>query len=140
MANHNVKDHIFNILQKNVFSSLNKTQKDFNVSVLWHILSIKSRFSFLQLGRFSPSCEHTHRIHFEQDLVKYDWLSTKSEKGIPFSKANYKTFYNNALILDQFICRFGINPNSAKKKKWSMNYWNWADLPLKINNVLCYVK
>jgi hypothetical protein len=31
--------------------------------------------------------------------------------------ANYKTFYNNALMLDQFICRFAINPNSTKNRK-----------------------
>jgi len=31
--------------------------------------------------------------------------------------ANYKTFFNNALMLDQFICRFAINPNSAKNQK-----------------------
>jgi len=51
------------------------------------------------------------------NLAKYDWLSTKSGERKPFSMANYKTFYNNALMLDQFICRFAINPNSTKNKK-----------------------
>jgi hypothetical protein len=31
---------------------LNKSRKDFIISVLWHILSIKDRINFLQLGRF----------------------------------------------------------------------------------------
>jgi hypothetical protein len=51
------------------------------------------------------------------NLAKYDWLSSKSGERTPFSMANYKTFYNNALMLDQFICRFAINPNSTKNKK-----------------------
>ena len=65
-ANHKVKYVIISILQNNIFSNLNKARKDFIVSVLWHILSIKDRINFLQLGRFSPYCEQTHRIHFEQ--------------------------------------------------------------------------
>jgi hypothetical protein len=35
----------------------------------------------------------------------------------PLSMANYKTLYNNALMLDLFIIRFSINPNSTKNKK-----------------------
>jgi len=58
------------------------------------------------------------------NLAKFDWLSTKTSEQTPFSMANYKTFYNNALMLDQFICRFAINPNSTKNKKRSKNYWN----------------
>lgn len=30
---------------------------------------------------------------------------------------DYKTLYNNALRLERFICRFVINPNSAKNQK-----------------------
>ena len=51
------------------------------------------------------------------NLAKYDWLSSKSGERTPFSMANYKTFYNNALMLDLFICRFGVNPNSTKNRK-----------------------
>ena len=67
-ANHKVKYLIISILHTDIFSSLNKARKDFIVSVLWHILSIKDRINFLQLGRFSPYCEQTHRIHFEQEF------------------------------------------------------------------------
>jgi hypothetical protein len=31
--------------------------------------------------------------------------------------ANYKTFFLNSLMLDQFIRKFAINPNSAKNQK-----------------------
>jgi hypothetical protein len=51
------------------------------------------------------------------NLAKYDWLSSESGERTPFSMANYKTFYNNALILDRFICRFAINPHSTKNRK-----------------------
>ena len=51
------------------------------------------------------------------NLAKYDWLSSKSGEQTPFSMANYKTFYNNTLMLDRFICRFAINPNSIKNRK-----------------------
>lgn len=71
-VNQNVKCLIISILQNNVFSSLNKTRKDFILSVLWHFLSIKGRINFMQLGRYSQYCEQTHRIHFEKD---FDFLS-----------------------------------------------------------------
>jgi hypothetical protein len=61
-------------------------------------------------------------FHFNASLTavnfaNYGWLSTKKGQQTPFSMANYKTFYNNALMLDQFICRFAINPNSTKNRK-----------------------
>jgi hypothetical protein len=40
--------------------------------MLWHTLSIKGKINFMQLGRFSPYCEQTHRIQFEQ---KFDFLA-----------------------------------------------------------------
>jgi len=49
-----VKILIYNTLENKVFKMLNKSRKDFIISVLWHILSIKGRINFLQLGRFSP--------------------------------------------------------------------------------------
>jgi len=49
-ANHNVKYHIINILQNDIFYILNKARKDFIISVLCHILSIKGRINFMQLG------------------------------------------------------------------------------------------
>lgn len=31
--------------------------------------------------------------------------------------ANYKTFFNNVLMLERFICRFAIDSNSVKDQK-----------------------
>ena len=51
------------------------------------------------------------------NLAKFDWLSDRSGERLPFSMANYKRFFNNALMLDLFIRRFAIDPNSRKNRK-----------------------
>jgi len=63
-----IKYLIISTLENDVFNKLNKSRKDFIVSVLWHILSIKGRINFLQLGRFSPLCEQTFRNQFEKEF------------------------------------------------------------------------
>jgi len=67
-ANQDIKYLIISTLQNKIFIGLNKARKDFIISVLWHFLSIKGRINFLQLGRFSPYCEQTHRIQFEKEF------------------------------------------------------------------------
>ena len=57
-ANHDVKYFIINTLQNNIFSSLNRTRKDFIISVLWHFLSIIGRINFSQLGRQKNGISH----------------------------------------------------------------------------------
>lgn len=68
-----VKILIISILEDGVFKMLNKSRKDFIISVLWHILSIKGRINFLQLGRFSPLCEQTYRNQFEKEFDFYSF-------------------------------------------------------------------
>ncbi len=51
------------------------------------------------------------------NLAKHDWLSNKTDAPKPFSMANYKTQYNNTLMIERFMCMFAINPNSAKNQK-----------------------
>ena len=51
------------------------------------------------------------------NLAKQDWLSNKNGTRKPFSMADYKTMYNNTLMLERFMCRFAINPNTAKNQK-----------------------
>jgi hypothetical protein len=67
-----VKCHIHCILDNVIFDKLNKTRKDFVINVLWHILSIKGKINFLQLGRFGTFGEQTYRNHFKK---KFDFLS-----------------------------------------------------------------
>jgi hypothetical protein len=51
------------------------------------------------------------------NLAKHDWLSNKNDAPKPFSMANYKTQYNNTLMIERFIRMFAINPNTAKNQK-----------------------
>jgi hypothetical protein len=67
-----IKYQIFSILDSIIFIKLNKPRKDFIINVLWHILSIKGKINFLQLGRFSPYSEQTYRNQFEK---KFDFFS-----------------------------------------------------------------
>ena len=67
-VNNSVTNMIISLLENKVFEKLNKSRKDFIVSVLWHILSIKGRINFLQPGRFSPLCEQTYRNQFEKQF------------------------------------------------------------------------
>jgi hypothetical protein len=75
-VNQDVKQLIIRVLQIKAFSSLNKARKDFMISVLWHILSIKGRINFMQLGRYSSYCEQTFRNQFE---TKFDFFSFNKE-------------------------------------------------------------
>ncbi len=51
------------------------------------------------------------------NLAKHDWLSNNKGQRESFSMADYKTLYNNTLLLERFMCRFTINPNTAKNQK-----------------------
>lgn len=51
------------------------------------------------------------------NVAKADWLETNKSHSQPFSMSNYKTLYNNMLILDRFMCKFAINPNTLKNQK-----------------------
>jgi hypothetical protein len=51
------------------------------------------------------------------NLAKHDWWLNKTGNQRPFSMADYKTLYNNTLMLERFMCRFAINPNTAKNQK-----------------------
>jgi len=51
------------------------------------------------------------------NLAKHDWLINKKEDTKPFSMCNYKTLYNNTLMLERFMCVFAINPNTPKNQK-----------------------
>lgn len=51
------------------------------------------------------------------NLAKKDWIEGKDSKHKPFSMADYKTLYNNTLMIELFIRKFAINPNTAKNQK-----------------------
>lgn len=45
------------------------------------------------------------------------WLSIPKEQRKTFSMADIKTMNHNALLLNRFFCKFGINPNLMKNQK-----------------------
>src|SRR5665648_427922 len=99
-ANKSVKYLILSVLEIEVFEKLNKSRKDFIVSVLWHILSIKGRINFLQLGRFSTLCEQTYSL-----FTKSTESSKLQEINPTFDAQNMPKNANNK-ILSGFIQLF----------------------------------
>ena len=109
-VNKSVKYPIFSVLETKVFEKLNKSQKDFIVSVLWHILSIKGRINFLQLGRFSTLCEQTFSNQFAK---KFDFLS-------------FNTQLINQTISDERVTAFDPSfiPKAGKSTYGRGRYWS----------------
>jgi hypothetical protein len=62
-----------------------------------------------------------------RNLATQDWLSTKG-KGQPFSMSDYKTLYNNTLMLERFMCMFAINPNTPKNQKIFKELLNYGKI------------
>ena len=109
-VNNSVNQLIFSVLKNDVFEKLNKSRKDFIVSVLWHILSIKGRINFLQLGRFSPLCEQTYRNQFEK---KFDFFS-------------FNRLLINQTISDERVIAFDpcFIPKAGKSTYGRGRYWS----------------
>lgn len=51
------------------------------------------------------------------NLAKAEWFSNEKNHKKPFSMADYKTHFNNELLVNRFISKFGINPNKPKNIK-----------------------
>lgn len=51
------------------------------------------------------------------NLAKAEWFSNENNHKKPFSMADYKTHFNNELLVNLFISKFGINPNKPKNIK-----------------------
>ena len=62
------------------------------------------------------------------NLAKNDWLSTRENKNKPFSMSDYKTQYNNTLMLERFMCMFAINPNTPKNQKFFKELLNYGKI------------
>ena len=77
---------------------------------------------FTGLNTCQARSENKLDFHFNAaltavNLAKQDWMSNKNDTHKPFSMANYKTLYNNTLMLERFMCGFAINPNTTKNQK-----------------------
>ena len=109
-ANKSVNHLVYSMLETKVFKKLNKSRKVFIVSVLWHILSIKGRINFLQLGRFSTLCEQTYRNQFAK---KFDFIS-------------FNTQLINQTISDERVIAFDpcYIPKAGKSTYGRGRYWS----------------
>jgi len=77
---------------------------------------------FTSLNTCQARSKNQLEFHFNAaltavNLAKYDWIKTKGEKDKAFSMSDYKTLYNNSLMIEQFISRFAINPHTVKNQK-----------------------
>ena len=122
-VNNSIKYLINSILEKEVFNMLNKPRKAFIVIVLWHILSIKGKINFLQLGRFGPLTEQTYRNQFEKT---FDFLG--------FNKDLIKQVVSNEAVvaLDPSYI-----PKSGKSTFGLGRFWSGVAGSVKIGLDIC---
>ena len=77
---------------------------------------------FSGLNDCEARSENKLKFHFNASLTTINlakishWLSKPKEKRGPFSMADVKTMYYNDLLIDRFIRKFGINPNTKINK------------------------
>jgi hypothetical protein len=62
------------------------------------------------------------------NLAKVDWLKSNTNENSQFSMSDYKTMYNNDLLLNQFISKFGINPNTKKNMNIISQLREWGKI------------
>lgn len=135
-ANQNVKQLIINILKTEVFSSLNKTRKDFIFSVLWHILSIKGRINFLQLGRYSSYGEQTFRNQFEKE---FDFLSFNGHLIKQCVPGERIVVFDPSYIPKAGKSTYGMGrywSGVAKSSKWGLEICGFAVVDIVNNTAL----
>ena len=108
------------------------------------ILSLMFPDWILYRGAYQYTGLITSRLHGENkldfhfnasltavNLVKQDWMKSKSDQEKSFWIPNYKALYNNTLILDLFIRRYAINSNPAKNHKIVLELLNYEKFPIK---------
>ncbi len=88
---------------------------------------------FSGLNHCEARSKNKLKFHFNASLTTINlakmthWLSVpKTERGA-FSMADVKTMYHNDLLINRFISKFGINPNTPKNK-------------LKLQQLYCFGK
>ena len=86
---------------------------------------------FSGLNDCEARSENKLKFHFNTSLTTINlakiahWLSEPKEKRTAFSMTDVKTMYHNDLLIDRFIRKFGINPNTKINK-------------LKIQQLYCF--
>jgi len=131
-----IKYHIFSILNDNVFEKLNKSRKDFIVNVLWHILSIKGKINFLQLGRYSKYSEQTYRNQFEK---KFNFFSFNKLLIDQVASGERIVALDPSYIPKAGKCTYGRGKywsGVAKAAKWGLDICGFAVVDIVNNTAL----
>jgi len=119
-----IKCLIINKLDNSIFNKLNKSRKDFIVNVLWHILSIKGKINFLQLGRYSKYSEQTYRNQFEKKFDFFSFNKLLIDQVAPTERI---------VALDpSYIPKSGV----AKAAKWGLDICGFAVVDIIGNTAL----
>lgn len=77
---------------------------------------------FSGLNDCEARSENKLKFHFNASLTTINlakithWLSVPKTERAAFSMADVKTMYHNDLLINRFIVKFGINPNTPKNK------------------------
>ena len=115
------------IAHRKIYCSTNMKQE--TLEILTHYQArFQMEFVFRDAKQFTGlnTCEarSKNKIDFHintslttVNLAKADWFSEITNIGKPFSMADYKTHFNNELMIDLFMCKFGIKPNRPKNKR-----------------------
>jgi len=116
-----------------------------NLEQNWRVILdlYKSRFQieflyrdakqFTGLNDCEARSENKLKFHFNASLTTINlakiahWISEPKQERGAFSMADVKTMYHNDLLIDRFIRKFGINPNTTKNK-------------LKLQQLYCFGK
>ncbi len=63
-----------------------------------------------------------------ENLAKQDWIKDKVQNDTGFSMADYKSQFNHTLMIDLFIRKFAINPNTMKNWRIVAELFNYGKL------------
>jgi hypothetical protein len=135
-TNQNVKYLIISILQNKVFSKLNKSRKDFILTILLQILSIKGRINFLQMARFSSNCEKTFRNNYEK---KFDFFSFNEHLIRQTTSSELVIAFDPSFIPKAGKSTYGVGKywsGVAKTSKFGLDICGFAVVDIKNNTAL----
>ncbi|MFV8325008.1 transposase [Flavobacterium sp. ZS1P14] len=114
------------IISTKIYCSSNLKQETLEI-VIFYRSRFQMEFVFRDGKQFAGvnTCEarskekidfHINASLTSVNLAKMDWFSHEKNKKKPFSMADYKTHFNNELMIKTFMSKFEINPNKKKNK------------------------
>ena len=114
------------VISTKIYCSSNIKQESLEI-VTYYSSRFQMEFVFRDAKQFTGvnTCEarskekldfHINTALTSVNLAKIDWFSDVKNHKKPFSIVDYKTHFNNELMINTFISKFGINPNKPINK------------------------